>query len=247
MAARAASSGEHNKANARLAADIGGTFTDIAVFDDKTGKISFGKALSTPARLVDGISAGVEKAGFELCRCAAVPPWLDGRDQHDPGAHRRAHGAGHHRRLSRHLRDRPHQPARRVQPLFQETRSADRARAALRGARSACCPTARSTSRSTRRKSRRWRNISAASTSRRRRSCSSTATATLTTRRAPRRSSSASIRGCSCRPRTNCRRNIVSSSAARRWRRTPISGRACATTSARSRTTPRRRVSAARC
>jgi N-methylhydantoinase A len=58
-----ASRGEHNKANARLAADIGGTFTDIAVFDDKTGRISFGKALSTPARLVDGISAGVEKAG----------------------------------------------------------------------------------------------------------------------------------------------------------------------------------------
>jgi len=58
-----ASRTKHNKANARLAADIGGTFTDIAVFDDKTGKISFGKALSTPARLVDGISAGVEKAG----------------------------------------------------------------------------------------------------------------------------------------------------------------------------------------
>ena len=32
----------------RLAADIGGTFTDIAVFDDKTGALTFGKALSTP-------------------------------------------------------------------------------------------------------------------------------------------------------------------------------------------------------
>src|SRR6478735_9898532 len=61
--AGAASRNQHNKANARLAADIGGTFTDIAVFDDRTGKISFGKALSTPSRLVDGISAGVEKAG----------------------------------------------------------------------------------------------------------------------------------------------------------------------------------------
>src|SRR6202790_2044149 len=47
----------------RLAADIGGTFTDIAVFDDRSGKLVFGKALSTPPRLVDGISAGVEKAG----------------------------------------------------------------------------------------------------------------------------------------------------------------------------------------
>jgi N-methylhydantoinase A len=47
----------------RLAADIGGTFTDIAVFDDRSGALVFGKALSTPHRLVDGISAGVAKAG----------------------------------------------------------------------------------------------------------------------------------------------------------------------------------------
>ena len=47
----------------RLAADIGGTFTDIAVFDEKTGALTFGKALSTPAHLVEGISAGVAKAG----------------------------------------------------------------------------------------------------------------------------------------------------------------------------------------
>jgi len=51
-----------NGANVRLAADIGGTFTDIAVFDDKTGRLTFGKALSTPARLVDGISSGVQVA-----------------------------------------------------------------------------------------------------------------------------------------------------------------------------------------
>ena len=49
----------------RLAADIGGTFTDIAVFSDETGRLTFGKALSTPQRLVDGISAGVEKAGSD--------------------------------------------------------------------------------------------------------------------------------------------------------------------------------------
>jgi N-methylhydantoinase A len=49
----------------RLAADIGGTFTDIAVFDEKSGKLTFGKALSTPLHLVDGISAGVTKAGSD--------------------------------------------------------------------------------------------------------------------------------------------------------------------------------------
>ncbi len=55
----------------RLAADIGGTFTDIAVFDEKTGKLTFGKALSTPSRLVEGISAGVAKAGSDY-RSAAL-------------------------------------------------------------------------------------------------------------------------------------------------------------------------------
>jgi N-methylhydantoinase A len=49
----------------RLAADIGGTFTDIAVFDEKTGELTFGKALSTPSHLVDGISAGLAKAGSD--------------------------------------------------------------------------------------------------------------------------------------------------------------------------------------
>src|SRR5580704_10995596 len=49
----------------RLAADIGGTFTDIAVFDEKSGKLTFGKALSTPTHLVEGISAGVAKAGSD--------------------------------------------------------------------------------------------------------------------------------------------------------------------------------------
>ena len=53
------------KRQLRLAADIGGTFTDVAAFDDKTGRLIFGKALSTPERLVDGISHGVEKAGSD--------------------------------------------------------------------------------------------------------------------------------------------------------------------------------------
>ncbi len=46
----------------RLAADIGGTFTDVASFDEATGRLAFGKALSTPHHLVEGISAGVAKA-----------------------------------------------------------------------------------------------------------------------------------------------------------------------------------------
>ena len=51
------------KTGIRLAADIGGTFTDIAAFDEETGRLLFGKSLSTPANLVDGIAYSIEKAG----------------------------------------------------------------------------------------------------------------------------------------------------------------------------------------
>src|SRR5215467_9815953 len=59
------SSSVANGSGLRLAADIGGTFTDVAVFDDRSGRLSFGKVLTTPQRLVDGINAGVEKAGTD--------------------------------------------------------------------------------------------------------------------------------------------------------------------------------------
>jgi N-methylhydantoinase A len=68
MKRRTSSPAKHSQARPqvrsklRLAADIGGTFTDIAAFDEATGKLAFGKALSTPQRLVDGINAGVAKA-----------------------------------------------------------------------------------------------------------------------------------------------------------------------------------------
>ena len=50
------------RAPARIAADIGGTFTDVAAFDEKTGQLHLGKTLSTPKDLVEGINTGVEKA-----------------------------------------------------------------------------------------------------------------------------------------------------------------------------------------
>lgn len=46
----------------RLAADIGGTFTDIAAFNTATGRLHFGKTLSTPDALIDGIATGASKA-----------------------------------------------------------------------------------------------------------------------------------------------------------------------------------------
>jgi N-methylhydantoinase A len=74
---RPASRGSSQQASPRirLAADIGGTFTDIAAFDERTGRLLWGKALSTPAKLVDGISHGVEKAG---ARFAGAEAFLHG-------------------------------------------------------------------------------------------------------------------------------------------------------------------------
>jgi N-methylhydantoinase A len=51
------------RAGTRLAADIGGTFTDVATFDEASGQLRYGKALSTPGHLMSGISDGVAKAG----------------------------------------------------------------------------------------------------------------------------------------------------------------------------------------
>ena len=50
----------------RIAADIGGTFTDVAAFDERSGALFLGKTLTTPSRLVDGIRDGVHKAGTQL-------------------------------------------------------------------------------------------------------------------------------------------------------------------------------------
>jgi N-methylhydantoinase A len=47
----------------RLSADVGGTFTDVAAFDETTGALKLGKTLTTPQRLVTGIENGVGKAG----------------------------------------------------------------------------------------------------------------------------------------------------------------------------------------
>ncbi len=47
-------------------ADIGGTFTDVAAFDEGSGRLLLGKSLSTPRKLVDGISDGVAKTGAEF-------------------------------------------------------------------------------------------------------------------------------------------------------------------------------------
>ena len=51
-----------NHGSLRVAADVGGTFTDVAVFDEVAGEIRLGKTLTTPSLLIEGMNRGVEKA-----------------------------------------------------------------------------------------------------------------------------------------------------------------------------------------
>src|SRR3974390_861471 len=55
-------------AAARIAADVGGTFTDIAVFDAASGGMRLGKALTTPEHLVEGIAAGMDCSGSRFAQ-----------------------------------------------------------------------------------------------------------------------------------------------------------------------------------
>lgn len=54
------------KGSMRIAVDIGGTFTDMACFDEATGQIAFGKALSTHGQLVEGIQNTLDSAAVDL-------------------------------------------------------------------------------------------------------------------------------------------------------------------------------------
>ncbi|MDB5964363.1 MAG: hydantoinase/oxoprolinase family protein [Polaromonas sp.] len=50
----------------RIAVDIGGTFTDLAAFDEASGELLFGKALSTHGQLVRGIQSTLDGAGASV-------------------------------------------------------------------------------------------------------------------------------------------------------------------------------------
>ena len=53
------------KGSIRIAVDIGGTFTDLAAFDEVEGKLLFGKALSTHGALVEGIQNTMDGASVK--------------------------------------------------------------------------------------------------------------------------------------------------------------------------------------
>ena len=224
--------------NLRLAADIGGTFTDIAVFDDRTGKLTFGKALSTPQRLVDGINAGVEKAGSDY-RSAGL--FLHGSTIAINTILERT-GAKTALLITEGFRD-IYEIGRINRPdaynlYLPEARAAGRAGAALRGQGARARPTARSMTP--------LDEAEIAAFGRMLDGLGIEAIAILFLNCYARHDHEARAkaileqepsRRCSSPPRTSCRRNIASSSAARRWWPTPISGRWSAAISARSTTT----------
>ena len=55
-----------DSATIRLSADVGGTFTDVAAFNETSGELQLGKTLTTPSRLVSGIENGVAKTSASL-------------------------------------------------------------------------------------------------------------------------------------------------------------------------------------
>src|SRR5262245_29619716 len=50
----------------RIGVDIGGTFTDVVVFDEAKGSLALAKALSTPVELAKGVQEGLAKAAIPL-------------------------------------------------------------------------------------------------------------------------------------------------------------------------------------
>ena len=55
-----------------LAADTGGTFTDVAVYDKENRVLTYGKTLTDYNNLVDGIFRGIGQADVDLAECKVV-------------------------------------------------------------------------------------------------------------------------------------------------------------------------------
>ena len=122
---------------ARLAADIGGTFTDIVLLD--------GRAPLRRQGADDAAGAGDGRhrrharraggGGPRLRRHRRVRARHHARHQRHHRAQGRAHRADRHRRLPRRHRDRRREPLRPVRHQHRQAAAAGAARAALHGAR----------------------------------------------------------------------------------------------------------------
>ena len=118
----------------RIGVDIGGTFTDVVVFDEANDSIRLAKALSTPQELARGVQGALLKAG--RAAVSGIDPASTARPSWSTrsSSARRQNGADHDQGLPRRLRDRAHQPAGVVQPALPQAPAAGAARADLRSA-----------------------------------------------------------------------------------------------------------------
>jgi N-methylhydantoinase A len=56
----------------RVGVDIGGTFTDVVVFDETTSRVSLAKALSTPTNLARGVREAISKSHAPLAQTSSL-------------------------------------------------------------------------------------------------------------------------------------------------------------------------------
>src|SRR5947209_8789979 len=56
----------------RVGVDIGGTFTDVVVFDEAKGSVNLAKSLSTPAELARGVREALGKSGAPLADTSSL-------------------------------------------------------------------------------------------------------------------------------------------------------------------------------
>jgi len=54
----------------RIAVDVGGTFTDIVVLNETTGRLTIDKASTTPENTINGVIAAIKKVGAEKLQAA---------------------------------------------------------------------------------------------------------------------------------------------------------------------------------
>ena len=134
----------------RVGVDSGGTFTDICLFDEQTGRVEIWKVSSTPDDPSRGIAQGVAEG---IARVGSAPGAIgyfghgttvgtNALIQHK----RRAHRPDHHRRLPRPAGDRPPEAPRPLRPASRQAAPPwCRATCAWK-CRNACATTARSKS-----------------------------------------------------------------------------------------------------
>ncbi len=88
----------------RVAVDVGGTFTDICVLDERDGSIGVAKVPSTPDP-IDGVLDGVDEAGVDLYGGRALLARDDRGDERADHAALSPGGDGHDEGLPRRDRD----------------------------------------------------------------------------------------------------------------------------------------------